>query len=43
VCESVEEACALSIRHLDADDAVLAAGSIYVAGAARGEYRRLLA
>ena len=43
VCESVAEACALSVRHLDAEDAVLAAGSIYVAGAARGEYRRLLA
>lgn len=42
VCESIEEACALSVRHLDAEDAVLAAGSIYVAGAARSEYRRLL-
>jgi hypothetical protein len=30
------------VRHLDAEDAVLAAGSIYVAGAARSEYRRLL-
>ena len=33
--DTVEEACALAMRGTDGDDAVLAAGSLYVAGAAR--------
>lgn len=40
VHESVEAACAAAMRYADADDAVLATGSIYVAGAAREPLRR---
>lgn len=40
--DTVSEACRLAMRSIDGDDAVLAAGSLYVAGAARGELRRLL-
>ena len=36
------EACALAMRGTDGDDAVLAAGSLYVAGAARPALQRLL-
>ena len=35
------EACALAMRTADADDAILATGSLYVAGAARPALRRL--
>jgi dihydrofolate synthase/folylpolyglutamate synthase len=40
VHDSVEAACEAAMRHADADDAVLACGSIYVAGAARKPLRR---
>jgi len=40
--DTVEEACALAMRGTDGDDAVLAAGSLYVAGAARPVLQRLL-
>lgn len=40
--DTVGEACRLAMRSTDGDDAVLAAGSLYVAGAARGELQRLL-
>lgn len=40
--DTVEEACRLAMRSVDGDDAVLAAGSLYVAGAARAELLRLL-
>lgn len=40
VHDTVEAACAAAMRHADADDAILAAGSIYVAGAARQPLRR---
>lgn len=40
VHETVEAACAAAMRHADADDAILATGSIYVAGAARKPLRR---
>ncbi len=40
--DTVAEACRLAMRSVDGDDAVLAAGSLYVAGAARGELQRLL-
>ena len=40
VHDTVEEACAAAMRHADADDAILAAGSIYVAGAARPALRK---
>jgi dihydrofolate synthase/folylpolyglutamate synthase len=40
--DKVEEACALAMRQTDFDDAVLATGSLYVAGAARGALQRLL-
>ena len=39
VHDSVEAACDAAMRFVDADDAILAAGSIYVAGAARGPLR----
>ena len=39
VHDTVEEACAAAMRSADADDAILAAGSIYVAGAARPALR----
>jgi dihydrofolate synthase/folylpolyglutamate synthase len=40
VHNTVEAACAAAMRSADADDAVLAAGSIYVAGAARSALRK---
>jgi dihydrofolate synthase/folylpolyglutamate synthase len=40
VHDTVEAACAAAMRSADADDAVLAAGSIYVAGAARSALRK---
>lgn len=40
VHDSVEAACDAAMRYADADDAILAAGSIYVAGAARPALRR---
>jgi dihydrofolate synthase/folylpolyglutamate synthase len=40
--DTVEEACAWAVRHTDGDDAVLAAGSLYVAGAARRALIELL-
>ncbi len=40
VHDSVEAACAAAMRFADADDAILAAGSIYVAGAARPALRK---
>ncbi len=40
VHDSVQAACAAAMRGADADDAILAAGSIYVAGAARSALRR---
>jgi dihydrofolate synthase/folylpolyglutamate synthase len=40
VHDSVEAACAAALRFADADDAILATGSIYVAGAAREPLRR---
>lgn len=39
VHDSVEAACAAAVRGADADDAILACGSIYVAGAARPALR----
>ena len=39
VHDTVEAACNAAMRHADADDAILAAGSIYVAGAARPALR----
>ncbi len=41
VHDTVEAACAAAMRGADADDAILAAGSIYVAGAARPALRHL--
>jgi dihydrofolate synthase/folylpolyglutamate synthase len=40
--DSVEAACGLAMHGTDGDDAVLAAGSLYVAGAARPALKRLL-
>jgi folylpolyglutamate synthase/dihydropteroate synthase len=40
--DDVEAACALAMHGTDGDDAVLAAGSLYVAGAARSALQRLL-
>jgi dihydrofolate synthase/folylpolyglutamate synthase len=40
VHDSVEIACEAALQYADADDAILAAGSIYVAGAARQPLRR---
>lgn len=40
VHDSVEAACDAAMRYADADDAILAAGSIYVAGAARPALRQ---
>lgn len=40
VHDTVEGACRAALRNADADDAILAAGSIYVAGAAREPFRR---
>ncbi len=39
VHDTVEAACEAALRHADADDAILACGSIYVAGAAREPLR----
>jgi dihydrofolate synthase/folylpolyglutamate synthase len=41
VHDTVEDACRAAMRHADADDAILATGSIYVAGAARPVLRHL--
>ena len=40
--DTVAEACRQAMRGVDGDDAVLAAGSLYVAGAARPALQRLL-
>ncbi|MFV0308794.1 MAG: bifunctional folylpolyglutamate synthase/dihydrofolate synthase [Desertimonas sp.] len=40
--DTVEAACVLAMDHVDGDDAVLATGSLYVAGAARPVLQRLL-
>ncbi len=40
--DTVEQACRLAMRHADGDDAILAAGSLYVAGAARPALQRLV-
>ncbi len=40
VHDTVDAACRAALRDADADDAILAAGSIYVAGAARPSLRR---
>jgi folylpolyglutamate synthase/dihydropteroate synthase len=40
--DSVEAACALAMHGADGDDAILAAGSLYVAGAARPALKTLL-
>ena len=40
VFDDVESACEAALRSADADDAILAAGSIYVAGDARQPLRR---
>ena len=40
--DTVAAACALAMHGTDGDDAVLAAGSLYVAGAARQALQRLL-
>jgi len=40
--DTVAEACARAIHHADGDDAVLACGSLYVAGEARQTFTRLL-
>jgi folylpolyglutamate synthase/dihydropteroate synthase len=40
--DTVTEACAAAVRHADGDDAVLAVGSLYVAGEARSAFQRLL-
>ena len=39
--ETVADACALAMRNADGDDAILATGSIYVAGAARPALQQL--
>ena len=41
VHDTVEQACASAMRNASADDAILATGSIYVAGAARPVLRHL--
>lgn len=41
VHDTVEQACRAALRNADADDAILATGSIYVAGAARSALRDL--
>lgn len=41
VTDTVDQACDYVMRHSDPDDAVLIAGSLYVAGAARPVIRRL--
>ncbi len=41
VHDTVEDACSAAMRNADADDAILATGSIYVAGAARPVLRHL--
>lgn len=41
VHDTVEQACRAALRNADADDAILATGSIYVAGAARSSMREL--
>jgi dihydrofolate synthase/folylpolyglutamate synthase len=41
VHDDVASACAAALKDADADDAILASGSIYVAGAARGPLRHL--
>ena len=41
VHDTVEAACKAAMRYAGADDAILAAGSIYVAGAARPALRKL--
>ena len=40
--DDVAAACALAMHGADGDDAILAAGSLYVAGAARPALKRLL-
>ena len=40
VHDSVEAACRAALQSADADDAIIACGSIYVAGAARPALRR---
>ena len=40
--DTVEHACALAMDGADGDDAILAAGSLYVAGAARPALQRLI-
>jgi dihydrofolate synthase/folylpolyglutamate synthase len=40
--DTVAQACVLAMEGTDGDDAVLAAGSLYVAGAARPALKRLL-
>jgi folylpolyglutamate synthase/dihydropteroate synthase len=40
VHDSVDGACRAALQSADADDAILAAGSIYVAGAARSALRK---
>jgi dihydrofolate synthase/folylpolyglutamate synthase len=40
--DTVEQACALAMDGADGDDAILAAGSLYVAGAARPALQRLI-
>jgi folylpolyglutamate synthase/dihydropteroate synthase len=40
--DTVEEACALAMRSADGEDAILATGSIYVAGAARHALQSLI-
>jgi dihydrofolate synthase/folylpolyglutamate synthase len=40
--DDVDQACALAMRGADGDDAILAAGSMYVAGAARPALQKLL-
>lgn len=39
--DTVERGCAYALSKADGDDAILTAGSLYVAGAARAEYHRL--
>jgi dihydrofolate synthase/folylpolyglutamate synthase len=41
VHDTVDAACAAAMSGADADDAILACGSVYVAGAARGPLRHL--
>ena len=38
--DTVEAACKAAMQYADGDDAILAAGSIYVAGAARSALRK---